>query len=70
MSPSAYPLAALPMAILDSAPPKTLGPTRDLRVESFKPLVPPAILLEEIPLTPEATPRLEPSTATASGRPE
>src|SRR5688500_3338412 len=55
VTPSAYPLAALPMAILDSAPPKTLGPTRDLRVESFRPLVPPAILLEEIPLTPEAT---------------
>jgi 3-deoxy-7-phosphoheptulonate synthase len=45
------------MAILDSAPPKTAtltGPTRDLRVESFKPLVPPAILLEEVPLTPDA----------------
>src|SRR5688500_13744063 len=45
------------MAILHSAPPKTApsaGPTRDLRVESFKPLVPPAILLEEVSLTPEA----------------
>jgi 3-deoxy-7-phosphoheptulonate synthase len=43
------------MAILESAPPKAAGPTRDLRVESFKPLVPPAILLEEVPLTTEAT---------------
>ncbi len=25
--------------------------TRDLRIESFRPLVPPAILLEELPLS-------------------
>jgi 3-deoxy-7-phosphoheptulonate synthase len=45
------------MAVLDQAPPGSgtlTGPTRDLRVESFKPLVPPAILLEELPLTPAA----------------
>ncbi len=45
------------MAVIDHAPPRSAsntGPTRDLRVESFRPLVPPAIVLEELPLSPEA----------------
>ena len=39
-------------------------PTRDLRIESFRPLIPPAILQEELPLGQQG------STTVARGREE
>lgn len=39
-----------------------MQPTRDLRIESFRPLIPPAILLEELPLSEQA------STTVSRGR--